>query len=126
MDPDKLELDVIPLQWHCVEQHSTEKCSKECLLQSVLEMFSKKHTLTIIRLLLTNERLRFNELEKEIGGSPKTLSQRLKELEKKQLIHRQVFNEIPVRVEYSLTKAGQDLEAVFATISHWVSLWLVQ
>ena len=68
--------------------------------------------------------MRFTELEQKIGGSPKTLTQRLRNLEKQGLVSRKVYNEIPIRVEYSLTEAGVALDEVFATISEWVNKWI--
>ena len=78
----------------------------------------------IIRLLLINKIMRFTELEQKIGGSPKTLTQRLRNLEKQGLVSRKVYNEIPIRVEYSLTEAGIALDEVFSTISDWVRQWI--
>ena len=47
------------------------------------------------------------------------LTNALKELEEDGLVHREQFNEIPPRVEYSLTEKGQDLLPVFYAISQW-------
>jgi len=110
--------------WHCVTTHMNESCSTECLLRSVFDLLGKKFTLLIIRLLLINGSMRFSELEKEIKGSPKTLTQRLRDMENKGLINRSVFKEIPIRVEYSLTEAGLRLDSVFETISTWVKSWV--
>ncbi|MCP4762228.1 MAG: helix-turn-helix transcriptional regulator [archaeon] len=97
----------------------------ECYLQELLSLFGKKHTMRIIRLLLINEKLRFNELLNKLGGSPKTITTRLRELEKRGLLIRKQYNEIPIRVEYSLTEAGRGLEGIFETISRWIKDWML-
>ena len=64
--------------------------------------------------------VRFNELQRYIKKiSDKTLSQNLKELEKDQLIHREVYPQIPPKVEYSLTKHGQSLMKVLDRLCIW-------
>jgi len=56
------------------------------------------------------ETIRFNKIMKNLNSiSPKTLTDRLKELEKAGLIKREIFAEIPPRVEYSLTLDGIEL-----------------
>ncbi|MFX1536927.1 MAG: winged helix-turn-helix transcriptional regulator [Promethearchaeota archaeon] len=112
------------LSWHCLQHVNINECSGECYLQEAFMLFGKKHTLSIIRLLLLHDKLRFNEIEKMIGGSPKTITDRLRELESYGLVEREMFNEIPIRVEYSLTKPGRDLESMFETISIWVRTWV--
>lgn len=112
------------LIWNCVTTHEDNICSRECLMHSVLDLFGKRFTLLIIRLLLINKTMRFTELEKKISGSSKTLTQRLRNLEKQGLVSRKVYNEIPLRVEYSLTEAGVALDEVFSTISEWVKQWI--
>ncbi len=54
-----------------------------------------------------------------IGISPKTLSIRLKELEKSGLINRKVFAEVPVKVEYSLTKEGIEVRDLIIPLMEW-------
>lgn len=111
-------------KWKCVAKHKDDLCSKECLINSVFDLFGKKFTLMIIRSLLINKVMRFTELEQKIGGSSKTLTQRLRNLEKQGLVSREVYNEIPIRVEYSLTEAGVALDEVFSTISEWIKQWI--
>ncbi len=53
--------------------------------------------------------------------SPKTLSDRLKELETAGLIRREFFAEIPPRVEYTLTKDGMELRNALAPLMEWAS-----
>lgn len=57
--------------------------------------------------------VRFNELKGKLAGiSSRTLSERLKELEQQGIVKRQLFDERPVRVEYSLTKKGTDVASL--------------
>ena len=111
------------LKWHCTNHEKYTECSKECAFHAVLALFSKKYTLPIIRLLLAKKKMRFNELQSTLKISPKTITYRLQELVQCGLIVRKVFNEIPIRVEYSLTPAAQDLDDIFERISLWVLRW---
>ena len=113
------------LHWHCLQKHNINNiCDGECYLQEVLVLFGKKYTMKIIRLLLLNDKLRFNEILNKVGGSPKTITQRLRTLEERGLIIREQYNEIPIRVEYSLTDPGNDLEILFERISMWIKKWM--
>lgn len=86
-------------------------------------ILSKKWALLIISAIGNNQKLRFNELEKKLGEiSPKTLTDRLKELESVNIIKRESFSEIPPRVEYSLTKEGVELRNAIVPLLKWVSL----
>lgn len=72
-----------------------------------LAVFFNKWTVEIIILLGGQKAIRFNELKARLEGiSGRTLSQRLRDLEAQGLVERKVFDEMPVRVEYSLTKKG--------------------
>jgi DNA-binding HxlR family transcriptional regulator len=56
---------------------------------------------------------RFNQMLDSIEDSnPKTLSARLKEMEKANLITRNVYDDVPIRIEYKLTKKGKDLQGL--------------
>lgn len=109
-------------RWHCLSQDNS-LCKASCKVQQLLSLFSHRYTMDILRLLLMKGTLRFNSILNEIGGSPKTIVDRLEELVEAKLIKREAFPEIPPRVEYSLTESGQDLERVFAEISVWVGRW---
>jgi len=70
------------------------------------------------------EVLRFNELIRNIGIiSPKSLSQRLKELINFGIVAKQQYNEIPPRVEYFLTESGKDLTTIFKELEAWGKKW---
>jgi DNA-binding HxlR family transcriptional regulator len=63
----------------------------------------------------------FRELMK--GISSKTLARRLKELERDGILERHAYNEIPPRVEYKLTKKGQELVESIINLIHWMIKW---
>jgi DNA-binding HxlR family transcriptional regulator len=78
-----------------------------------------KWTVLVIRDLLAGTR-RFTELRRSLAGiSPKTLTDRLRHLEEAGLVRREVYAEVPVRVEYSLTDAGRTLEPVLLAMAAW-------
>jgi DNA-binding HxlR family transcriptional regulator len=92
---------------------------KECSVVKTLRVIGSKWTILIIRDLL-KETLRFGELRKSLAGvSPKTLSERLKSLEKEGVITRKVYPEIPPRVEYSLTRRGKSLAKIIISMKEW-------
>lgn len=69
---------------------------------------------------LADQSRRFCDLQTEAGGvNPRTLSARLDGLEQAGIVKREVFPEVPPRVEYSLTDKGQDLLPVLQTMIHW-------
>lgn len=93
-----------------------------CPLEGVIDVISKKWALLIVNALGNRERLRFNDLMKELGGiSPKTLSDTLKELQVEGLIKRESFAEIPPRVEYSLTHDGTELRKAIIPLLKWAA-----
>jgi DNA-binding HxlR family transcriptional regulator len=91
-----------------------------CPLEGVMGVISKKWALLIINAVGIYGRLRFNRLIEELHGiSPKTLSDRLKELQAEGLIEREFFAEIPPRAEYSLTKDGAELRESIIPLLKW-------
>jgi DNA-binding HxlR family transcriptional regulator len=64
--------------------------------------------------------MRFGELRREIAGvTEKMLIQQLRELESRDIVHREVFRQVPPRVEYSLTGLGQSLNVALAPLDAW-------
>ena len=81
-----------------------------CPIRNVIDKFGDKWSLLVLYQLHVKGTLRFNELHREMADcSRKMLSQTLKRLEQIGLISRQVYPEVPPRVEYSLTARGQSL-----------------
>lgn len=78
----------------------------------------------VLRVLLNGPH-RFNEILSAIPGiSDRLLTERLRELEAEELVIRRVLPASPVRVEYELTEAGQELETVIRAISTWAEKWI--
>ena len=69
---------------------------------------------------LSEGKLRFTELRKQVGNAtPKVLTQQLRELESQELIHREVYADVPPKVEYSLTDTGRSLLPVIKAMRDW-------
>nr|WP_314461420.1 helix-turn-helix domain-containing protein [uncultured Clostridium sp.] len=94
--------------------------SEECPVKCTLEIIGGRWKLRILLQLLIKEVSRFNELKREIPGITNTmLSNSLHELENCRLIKRIQYNEMPVRVEYSLTDYSKRLLPLFYEITVW-------
>ncbi|MCD7837269.1 MAG: helix-turn-helix transcriptional regulator [Lachnospiraceae bacterium] len=85
-----------------------------------LSLISGKYKPIILYCLMEYEPVRFNEMQRYLGKvSDKTLSQHLKELEKDGLIVRTAYNQIPPKVEYTLTEKGNSLVKVLDQLCTW-------
>ena len=69
---------------------------------------------------LSHKTLRFSQLRRRLPGiTQKMLTQQLRELERDGLLHREVFAEVPPRVEYSLTELGRTLKPLLGMMCEW-------
>src|ERR1700730_13831067 len=90
-----------------------------CAVSKTLKIVGSKWTMLLIHNIFEGKK-RFGELQRSLPGiSPKTLSQRLRELERDEIITKKVFAEIPLHVEYSLTEKGKSLRGVFRSLENW-------
>jgi DNA-binding HxlR family transcriptional regulator len=88
-------------------------------IAAAMQIIGSKWTALILRDLAAGSK-RFSELEKSIGGiNPRTLSQRLDDLESHGIITKKSFAEVPPRIEYSLTPKGEDLIPVLRQMAAW-------
>lgn len=91
----------------------------KCSVAVTLDIFNDRWKLSIIWHLLDGKK-RFKELNEIISEiTQKTLTVKLKELEEKNIIHREVYAEVPPKVEYSLTSSGEKLRPVLENMSKW-------
>lgn len=90
-----------------------------CPVETTLTLIGDKWKVLILRDLLPGTK-RFGELKKSIGHvSQKVLTAQLRDMEQSGLVHREVFAEVPPRVEYSLTDLGQSLKPILDAMQVW-------
>lgn len=89
-------------------------------LEKANSFLSKKWTISIITTIGNFKKLRFNDILSRVEGiTGKTLAERLKELEKLQIVKRTIYKEIPPRVEYELTSKGEKLMKAIVPLIEW-------
>ena len=94
-------------------------CSGGCPVEAGLEQISGKWKGLVIYHLLGGT-MRFNELSRALGTvTQRSLTKQLRELESDGLISRQVYAEVPPRVEYSLTEKGEKALPIIRALSQW-------
>jgi DNA-binding HxlR family transcriptional regulator len=93
-----------------------------CPIRQVISRFGDKWSMLVLFMLSRSETgiLRFNEIRRLMTDcSQKMLSQTLKNLEQSHLVHREVYPEVPPRVEYSLTETGKSLIPALTSLIAW-------
>jgi DNA-binding HxlR family transcriptional regulator len=91
----------------------------QCPVAKTLKVIGSKWTMLILHNLFDGKK-RFGELQRSLPGiSPKTLSQRLQELEQEGIITKKVYAEVPLHVEYNLTEKGKSLDGIFDSLKQW-------
>lgn len=91
-----------------------------CPLTGVINTLSKKYAMQIISIIGAHNSLRFAEIEAHVdSASSSTISSRLREFQEAGLITREQFDEIPPRVEYSLTERGKEVRERLNPLLEW-------
>ena len=94
----------------------------DCAIRTILDRFGDKWSILIISILGHTQKLRFNELNQQIGDiSQKMLTVTLRSLEADGLVSRKLFPEIPPRVEYELTDLGISLLPHIEDLAGWAA-----
>ena len=90
-----------------------------CPVETTLTLIGDKWKVLILRDLMPGTK-RFGELEKPVGNvSQKVLTTQLRAMEENGLVRREVYAEVPPRVEYSLTDLGKSFLPVLDVIKEW-------
>jgi DNA-binding HxlR family transcriptional regulator len=90
-----------------------------CGLDAAVDMVGGKWK-ALILWALHHEPLRFGELRRAVAGvSEKMLIQQLREMEADELVHREVYHQVPPKVEYSLTEFGHSLNTALGPLGEW-------
>lgn len=93
-----------------------------CPLDGVIDTIGKRYAMQVVAVLGARGPTRYTDLEERLGvTSSSTLAERLEELAEAGLIERRSFDEVPPRVEYSLTPRGRELEARLQPLLEWAS-----
>ncbi|AYW47030.1 transcriptional regulator [Tetragenococcus osmophilus] len=99
------------------EELQGETCQE---LQAALDIISGKWKPIILFHLMENEKLRFSELQRAMPEiTKKMLTSQLRELEYNGIIHREVYQQVPPKVEYSMTEYGNSLSPLMKSMRSW-------
>jgi DNA-binding HxlR family transcriptional regulator len=94
----------------------------DCPTRLVLDRIGDKWTVLVV-LLLSDGPMRFTDLRGHLGRvAPKVLTQTLRRMERDGLVTREIFAEVPPRVEYTLTDLGHSLIDPIAVIGDWAEI----
>ena len=97
-----------------------------CTVSVTLEIIGGKWK-SLILWHLSFKTLRFSQLQRRLQKiTQKMLTQQLRELERDGLIHREVYAEVPPRVEYSLTEQGRSVVPILELMCQWGKDYLEQ
>ncbi|NMM63390.1 helix-turn-helix transcriptional regulator [Clostridium sp. P21] len=100
-------------------KHKLEKEIK-CPLEYGLDVFGGKWKSRIICVLATNGIMRYNEIRRELSNiTDAVLAAMLKEMIADEILSRNQYNEMPPKVEYSLTAKGKSVVPILQSICHW-------
>jgi DNA-binding HxlR family transcriptional regulator len=100
--------------------HSRFECSPGCAVEAAISLIDGKWKCVVLWHLFSEGTLRFNDLRRRMPRvTQRMLTNQLRELEQDGLIHREVYAQVPPRVEYSLTGMGRGLEPILRALKGW-------
>ncbi|HEY9842102.1 MAG TPA: helix-turn-helix domain-containing protein [Candidatus Obscuribacterales bacterium] len=93
--------------------------ANNCPVTATLDVIGGKWK-PIILWLLNDQTRRFSEIKRNLPGiTQKMLTQQLRELEQDGIVHREIYAQVPPRVEYSLTDKGRTLGPILQQMAKW-------
>lgn len=102
-----------------MDEMKTKKELPACPVETTLTLIGDKWKVLILRDLMPGTK-RFGEMKKSVGNvSQKVLTVQLRAMEESGLVHREVYAEVPPRVEYSLTELGKSLKPILDSMWTW-------
>lgn len=105
---------------HNKKEEHRDALFPDCPIRNILSRIGDKWSLLVLYTLQQNDTLRFKQLQRELPDiSQKSLTQTLRILEEDGFIHRQVYAEVPPRVEYSLTPRALSFLPLVGNMSKW-------
>ena len=96
----------------------------DCPVARTLDIIGERWTILILRDLFLHGPRRFQDFVESLTGiAPNTLSSRLKVLETGGIVEREIYSDHPPRMEYRLTKKGNDLGPVLTALKNWGTIY---
>ena len=122
METKKKKLEIIQNKCGFADYDASELLNET---SKIRDLITKRATLEILfPLCCTTEPVRHKQFKESLKGiSSKTLSTRLSELVSEGILERKTFAEVPPRVEYKLTKKGQELVESITDLLEWMRKW---
>jgi DNA-binding HxlR family transcriptional regulator len=93
-----------------------------CSIASALGVLGEKWSLLVVRELALNIH-RFDQIQRNTGAPRDILTSRLRRLEEAGVVEKRQYQEKPVRFEYHLTPAGDELRPILLSLSQWGERW---
>ncbi|QDY78803.1 winged helix-turn-helix transcriptional regulator [Streptomyces qinzhouensis] len=104
---------------------AVRKSRYECGLDAAVDVVGGKWKTLILWELHVHGAVRFGAMKRALTGiSEKVLIQQLRELESDGVVHREVYREVPPRVEYSLTPLGEALNKALEPLGEWSKAYM--
>lgn len=114
------------IQTEALQQESSDQDRSTCPVELALKAIGGRWKVLILRELFNGTR-RFGELRRALHGiTQKMLTQQLREMEQDGLVDRYVYQQVPPKVEYSLTPMGVTLKPVLDSMHEWGNRYLEQ
>ena len=103
------------------EKENRTRSKIECQSDEIWKVLGKTWALLILKKITENDSTRFNEIKKAMPQISNTvLSERLHDLEEQGLVTRKIYAQVPMRVEYSMTKQARELGKILEQLDNWV------
>lgn len=101
-------------------KHSRFDCSPGCPVEASVNLIGGKWKSIILWHLHADGTLRFSEIRRRVQNvTQRTMTNQLRELEQDGLIHREVYPQVPPKVEYSLTDLGRSFSPILVALKEW-------
>lgn len=103
-------------------QNESQQTSEPCPMITFVSLVSGKWAIPVLyRLIVINAPVRFSSLRKAIPEiTQKELTKQLRLFEKRGIVQRQAYAEVPPRVEYHITALGSSLKGTLDSLADWV------
>ena len=103
----------------------TDPVPRICSMASALSILGEKWSLLVVRELALNVH-RFDQIQRNTGAPRDILTSRLRRLEAEGVLEKRQYLERPVRFDYHLTPAGDELRPILLSLAQWGERWTGQ